>query len=99
MSDATTSTADGREEGQPAADGSWDSGSETGPGGARRLAKAAVVAVLALLWVRLVLFGWLFPMIERNVDSPEIGTDGDPAVEVDSLAPWSDLVPTTVVHA
>ncbi|MFT5223231.1 MAG: hypothetical protein ACI867_001545 [Glaciecola sp.] len=40
------------------------------PSAARRWIRVAVIVVLSVLWVRVVLFAWLFPMIEI-VDNPD----------------------------
>ncbi|MFT5221940.1 MAG: hypothetical protein ACI867_000235 [Glaciecola sp.] len=42
----------------------------TTPSPARRWIRIAVIVVLSVLWVRVVLFAWLFPMIEI-VDNPD----------------------------
>lgn len=64
----------------------------------RRLLKAMLVVALVLVWIRLVLFAWLFPMIERELDSPEIGPGGDPSVEVESRAAFPGTGVFEVAH-
>ncbi len=59
----------------------------------RTVLKVVVGLLLALVWIRFVLFAWLFPIVERRFDSPEIAPAEAESVEslgeVLSLTAWA----------
>ncbi len=82
MTDAEmTRTADERHEAAASADPDHVTAA---PRRRRRWWLLLVLAVLAVVWVRLVLFEWVFPIIERHVDNPELGGIEQPVDPADT---------------
>lgn len=53
----------------------------------RRILKVVVLLVVAVLWVRIVLFEFVFPYVERYVDNPELEGQDEPVAPEDTGAP------------
>ncbi len=58
------------------------------PGRGRRMLKVVVGLVLALLWIRFVLFAGVFPIVERRFDSPEIAPAEEEVESLGSIDAW-----------